>query len=395
LDEEVLLPVTRRALRLALPALAAVYLIATGLDLSRFKTPISTRLSALAFCSAILLFGAYFLIRGADTNYRRTKWTALGAALLILINAQAILLLSADLRYSVNVLLLLMGVGFILLPLHHLIGFHLLTLAAWLSAVSQIPSVRGATYLILPTVIALLIAYVCRDLVVKNEIEKERARLRDEAHYRELEEAYVALESEAEAHRKASEEADWANQILQSVSNLILVADSSAGIVYASPSVERTFGFKREDVLADGWYRLSSIDGDDPTERKKQIAAVAQSGHGQVAYEKEVRDAAGQHHWILWQNSPFLDHGLIGVGSEVTDLKKVQQERDQLIGQLQERIQQVRTLEGLLPICMHCKKIRDDGGYWNEVEKFVRDHSDAKFTHGICPECEKKHYGDF
>lgn len=55
----------------------------------------------------------------------------------------------------------------------------------------------------------------------------------------------------------------------------------------------------------------------------------------------------------------------------------------------------VQHLEGLLPICSHCKKIRDDKGYWHQVELYVRDHSQAEFSHGICPECAKKHYPDF
>ncbi len=395
LHDEVLLEVTRRALRLALPSLAGIYLIAIGLDFSRFKAPASTYLSALAFLTALLLFGGYLLIRDPDTRYSRTKGTALGAAFLILINVQAVLLLSVDLRYSVNVLLLLMGAGFILLPLHHLIGLHLLTLVTWVAVVSQIPSVRGAGYLILPIVIALLIAYILRHVVVKNEIEKERTRIRDEAHFRALEEAYSALELETEAHRKASAEADFANQILSSVSNIILVADSDGEVIYASPSVERTFGFKQEEVLGDGWYQLSSTDEDCPNERKERISGFALSGDGQALYEETVRDISGNRHSILWQNSQFRDRCLIGVGSDVTDLKKIQLERDDLIGQLQEKIKQVRTLEGLIPICMHCKRIRDDGGYWNEVEEFVRDHSDAEFSHGICPECEDKHYNDF
>ena len=52
----------------------------------------------------------------------------------------------------------------------------------------------------------------------------------------------------------------------------------------------------------------------------------------------------------------------------------------------------VKTLRGLLPICAHCKKIRDDKGYWNQIEKYIHDHSEADFTHGICPECAKKFF---
>ena len=62
---------------------------------------------------------------------------------------------------------------------------------------------------------------------------------------------------------------------------------------------------------------------------------------------------------------------------------------------LQEALEHIRTLQGILPICSFCKKIRDDQGYWRQVEVYVRDHSDADFSHGICPDCMKRHYPDF
>lgn len=55
-------------------------------------------------------------------------------------------------------------------------------------------------------------------------------------------------------------------------------------------------------------------------------------------------------------------------------------------------LEEVKTLSGLLPICASCKKIRDDSGYWNQIEQYIQKHSDAKFTHGICPDCQKKFY---
>ena len=66
-------------------------------------------------------------------------------------------------------------------------------------------------------------------------------------------------------------------------------------------------------------------------------------------------------------------------------------ERDKLLRALA----QVRTLRGLLPICASCKKIRDDQGYWKQIESYIRDHSEAEFSHGICPDCAKNLYPDF
>lgn len=65
-------------------------------------------------------------------------------------------------------------------------------------------------------------------------------------------------------------------------------------------------------------------------------------------------------------------------------------QRQQLISQLQDALARVKRLSGLLPICAWCKKIRDDQGYWNHVEAYIAEHTDADFTHGICPDCAKK-----
>ena len=70
-------------------------------------------------------------------------------------------------------------------------------------------------------------------------------------------------------------------------------------------------------------------------------------------------------------------------------------ERERLINELQEALATVKKLSGMLPICASCKKIRDDKGYWTQIEAYIRDHSEAEFSHGICPECMKKLYPEF
>lgn len=69
-------------------------------------------------------------------------------------------------------------------------------------------------------------------------------------------------------------------------------------------------------------------------------------------------------------------------------------EKESLLRELQEAYNKVKTLSGLIPICSHCKKIRDDKGYWNQVEQYITDHTDAVFSHGICPDCMQKLYPD-
>jgi PAS domain S-box-containing protein len=80
--------------------------------------------------------------------------------------------------------------------------------------------------------------------------------------------------------------------------------------------------------------------------------------------------------------------------SDITDRKRGEEEREKQILELKGALQKVRTLSGFLPICASCKKIRDDKGYWTQIEAYIADHSDAEFSHAICPECMKKLYPD-
>ena len=68
---------------------------------------------------------------------------------------------------------------------------------------------------------------------------------------------------------------------------------------------------------------------------------------------------------------------------------------EEMKGQLNAKADQIKELRGLLPICSGCKKIRDDQGYWNQIEAYIQEHSDAKFSHGICPDCAKRLYPDY
>jgi hypothetical protein len=72
---------------------------------------------------------------------------------------------------------------------------------------------------------------------------------------------------------------------------------------------------------------------------------------------------------------------------DVTQRKRQEAERERLIGELKKAMAEVKTLSGMLPICAQCKKIRDDRGYWNQIESYIGARSNAKFSHGICPEC--------
>lgn len=75
-------------------------------------------------------------------------------------------------------------------------------------------------------------------------------------------------------------------------------------------------------------------------------------------------------------------------------LPKIIEHEKQVRNKLEKAVEEVETLQGILPICSHCKQIRDDKGYWQQVEKYIHDRSEAEFSHSICPNCAKKHYPD-
>ena len=95
---------------------------------------------------------------------------------------------------------------------------------------------------------------------------------------------------------------------------------------------------------------------------------------------------------IISPDEDALLEGLANTTAQVIQTARAEQEREQLILELQDALAKVKTLSGLLPICAYCKKIRDDQGYWNQLETYIQEHSDAEFSHGICDECGKKLY---
>ncbi|MCX8045024.1 MAG: PAS domain-containing protein [Desulfobacterota bacterium] len=84
--------------------------------------------------------------------------------------------------------------------------------------------------------------------------------------------------------------------------------------------------------------------------------------------------------------------GMVSCVRDITERKLLEERREHLISELQDALAKVKTLSGLLPICASCKRIRTDTGYWQQIESFISEHSEAAFSHGICPECMKKFY---
>lgn len=115
--------------------------------------------------------------------------------------------------------------------------------------------------------------------------------------------------------------------------------------------------------------------------------------------EPEKTKPDGSKQYFIVTAKPFQDHtgkvvGIVESFQDITLRKNAEIERDVLVGELQEALSKVKQLSGFLPICASCKKIRDDKGYWNQIESYIRSHSEAEFSHGICPECAEKLYPD-
>ena len=99
--------------------------------------------------------------------------------------------------------------------------------------------------------------------------------------------------------------------------------------------------------------------------------------------------------WTIVSANTLLDDAGTAIGSlamvtDISERKRLEGERETLIGELQDALASVKTLKGLLPICAWCNKVRDESGDWHPMEVYIKIHSDASFSHGICPECRGK-----
>ena len=137
---------------------------------------------------------------------------------------------------------------------------------------------------------------------------------------------------------------------------------------------------------------LQSVHPDDRA-KVEQMVKEASSKETELNAEWRVLDRDGKDRWLMSRGKPFRDvNGQVthyaGIVIDITERKRAEEA-------LRHALDQIKTLRGIVPICTSCKKIRDDQGYWHLVEVYVRDHSEADFSHGLCPECIKKLYPEF
>ncbi|MDA8106474.1 MAG: PAS domain-containing protein [Nitrospiraceae bacterium] len=106
--------------------------------------------------------------------------------------------------------------------------------------------------------------------------------------------------------------------------------------------------------------------------------------------EEELDIHRNHLEWLVRERTTEISAVNERLQREIAERKRAEMEKEWLIRELEDAFSNLKTLSGLLPICAWCKKIRDDGGYWKQVEAYIAEHSNAEFTHGICPDCAEK-----
>jgi len=179
-----------------------------------------------------------------------------------------------------------------------------------------------------------------------------------------------------------------------SIPDWIIIVDEFCEVVRANRAVAGSFGLHPRDMVGKNCRGL--IGGTDWLCEECPQRAVIKGGTSRIT---EIYNRRLLMHQLI-TSAPLLDERgrIIGVSPVVKDMSEKKQaefENKTLIAELQEALSRVKTLSGLLPICASCKRIRDDRGNWNPIEAYIRDRSNAQFSHGICPECAKKLYPDY
>lgn len=169
--------------------------------------------------------------------------------------------------------------------------------------------------------------------------------------------------------------------------------------VYISPACERISGRPSSAFFEDpGLFRRIIHPGDLASYDSHRAEAKVRHEAGELEFRILLPD--GSIRWVGHACQPVSDGqgrfvGSRGSNRDVTKRKTAELERERLVVELQDALAKVKLLSGFIPICASCKKIRNDAGYWQQVESYIRDHSEAKFSHGICPDCGEKLYGEF
>lgn len=152
-----------------------------------------------------------------------------------------------------------------------------------------------------------------------------------------------------------------------------------------NPAWERTLGFSRAELMSKPFIEFVHPDDRERTlEQNRKVRA----GGKALGFENRYLCKDGSFRWFLWNAAPdTYGRTIYSVARDITERKRADEERDRLVQELRTALAEVKTLRAILPICSYCKKIRDDENYWQSVEAYISRHTNATFSHGICPAC--------
>ena len=161
------------------------------------------------------------------------------------------------------------------------------------------------------------------------------------------------------------------------------------------------FKMHRPDIVISD-VRMPVMDGIEMSRRIKTLEGsskiILTTAHSDASVLLNSIDAGIDKYILKPVDVEVLFSALESCAETIMLERKIQEqarEKDELIARLQDALDNIKRLSGLLPICSSCKKIRDDKGYWNQIERYIAEHSEAEFSHGICPECVKKLYPQY
>jgi PAS domain S-box-containing protein len=197
--------------------------------------------------------------------------------------------------------------------------------------------------------------------------------------------------------------------IIEFLPDPTFVIDIDGRVIYWNHAIERMTGVDKKEMIGKGGYAYAVPFYGEPRPMLIDLA-LERSQHWESKYltlreegglltegESFNPSMPGGERYLAATAGRLYDAqgnivGAMETIRDITDAKRTEQEREQLIIELKEAIAQVRTLSGLLPMCAKCKKIRDDGGYWNQLETYIRRHADVDISHGLCPQCMDELY---
>lgn len=170
---------------------------------------------------------------------------------------------------------------------------------------------------------------------------------------------------------------------------------------YINPAYEKVWGKSCQSLYDNPRSWLDSVVKEDQPKLIETINNVDFSkGYTVVFPEYRIERPDGEIRWIVATGYPLKNEEgevvkVAGIAFDNTNQKRMELDKIKLITQLQSSLDKIKVLTGLVPICSACKQIRDDKGFWNQLEDYLKEHSDLEFTHSICPKCAKRLYPDF